>query len=434
MQCMNRSSQVFYYGTARDPPRFLWPEECTSEIAQVSLTETTCVKQEGNVCDAVGGFFGFLMGIGGNCVREVGPEICTNTTDGHRSDALLDLEHKRRLPPEQRNVTLTEVEPIVSTANGKVQDVISRLITQVDIAADAFILYSLISIAIGIPLVVSKREKSSRFMGATFGLTKIMFIVIFVVAISIYDSMTTILKETDFARLFQNFLNDPCYVNPTFSARRAEAIVNICNNISYIEAESDIILQKMDGMYYDTRLFGFCKDDTRELAEHPKLVAMDDIRQSYRSGNISNPGVCNATELNELTSVAPESDRIDKWKALLGSGVVAQLALKFIVTSWLIHLFAYVEPMVLHNGKVEIWGAKKNSDLSVKEEVAIRRFARDKHLLALIVLSFFLIIEIVLIVYSISTTISGSNRLPLEPIILPIVPLNLTCPETLLPL
>ncbi|CAN8070234.1 unnamed protein product [Agarophyton chilense] len=430
LNCMNRSAADFYHGENGSLPRFLWPHECDSEKARISLNETTCVEQKTNVCKRVNFFARIFASISGDCVQKVGPELCVESTNVERSESLYELEKERNALSQ--NLTEIDTEPIVSTAESKINEVITRLMTQIDLAADCFIVYSIVAVMVGIPLIISKREKTSRVMSATLGLTKMTFVMVFVILLSLYDSFFLIFQDTDFPRLFQNFLNDPCYVNPTFSSKRVGMIVDMCNNISYIEQQSDYVLQKMDTVYYDTRLFGHCKDDNRELAIHPKLEAMDEIRKLYRGGNISNPGVCNATELDERTSVAPDNERSSKWKALLGSGVVAQLALKIIFTSWIIHLLAFMEPMVLHNGKVELWGMKQKTMLNAEDETAIRRFARDKHLLPLIVFSVLLLAELVLFGYSIYTTINGANELPTQNSTLPLTPApEWRCPSSL---
>lgn len=432
LSCMNASANGFYHGVQRNPPRYLWPNECDSEKAKTSLKETVCVSQETNVCRAVGGFLGFLVSIGGSCEKKIGPDVCTETSDENRAKALLALQQERDSGLSS-NLTVSETEPITNTANSKIHKILSRLIFQVDIAVDAYILYSIMSVAVGIPLVIYSREKGSRIVGATFGLTKVWFVVIFIVSLSIYDSAAIILKESDFAYLFENFLHDPCYLDPHFSSKRASLIVDACNNISYISKQSDQVLQKMDAVYYDTRLFGHCKDESRELSVHPELRAMDKLRKDYRSGSIHNPGVCNATTLNELTSIPLSSDKVSRWKALLGSGIIAQLALKFIVTSWVCHVFSYLEPMVLHNGKVEVWNVDDGNDLQEDEREAVCRFVRDKNLLSLIIFTVLMVVEIAVILYSIGVTIYGGSNITMlsEPLSSFKPAVIQTCPKSL---
>lgn len=400
--CMNHSAAAFYYGNVREPKRFRWPWECTSEVAQVSLIEQQCHSQSANVCHAVGGVLGFFASLGGNCVREVGPELCVDTTNADRANALLELEQLRSQPPSLRNVTITE-EGIATTANERAKRVVSKLLTQIDLAADAFIVYSLVAIVVGVPLVIYRREKGSMVVSAAFGLTKVWFIFLFVVLLTVYDSAAIVMREVEFGRLFQNFMRDPCYIDPQFSAQRVAMIADVCGELASIDAQSDVLRQRMDNLYYDVRMFGYCKDATRSLSVHPRLKELDGLRMRYHNGSIGNPGNCNATELNRLTSVAPD-DTGPKWEALFASGILAQLLLKFVLCTWVVHCIAFIEPMVLHNGKVEIWGPfEKDERLSEPEEEAVTRFSKDRHLLAFIVCSALLCAEIGLIIYSIMT-------------------------------
>ena len=71
------------------------------------------------------------------------------------------------------------------------------------------------------------------------------------------------------------------------------------------------------------------------------------------------------------------------------------------------NLIAFLEPMAMHRGLVEIFGIDKDDDdlrLTKKEEIAVRRFARDKFLFPLICYSMLLSFEIVIIAYSIYVT------------------------------
>lgn len=421
--CMNDSAVAFYMR----PLRFQWPHECTSEIAQTSLHETECHKQETNVCSAVGGFFGFLASIGGNCVRETGPEVCTNTTDQGRADTLLALEQARA-----RSDLLTEGaalanatsgdddarnqgEDMANAANGRMQLIVSRIMQQIDVAADAFIIYSFLAIAVGVPLIIYRREKGSLVVNTTFGLTKMSFVLVFVIALSLIDSATMVARETDFGHLLRAFMQDPCFVDPRFARRRIEIISHVCSQLRAIERENAALTERMDMMYYDIRLFGYCKDDNRPLAPHPGLPDMNATRLHFRNGSGPgfNPGVCNMTRLDDLTS-SPQNlgeAQTHRWRSLLGSGVIAQLLLKFVLTSWIIHLFAYIHPMVLHNGKVEIWGPVANDNrLPRAEENAVMRFSRDKHLLSLLVFSVLMLIEIGLIMYAVIATAVGADH------------------------
>lgn len=419
LQCLNTSAANFY----KAPERFQWPDECTPEKASESLEDEVCVGPiKKGVCDNIGGIRKFFASLAQTCKTVTIPKKCVTSVDSERTEALLELEREQNA--QVLNDTITETQPIVQTANDKATEIINRILVQVDIASDIYIAYSIVALIIGMPLIIYKREKGSRILGATFGMTKLTFIIIVVVFLSMYESFLLILKETDFSRIFRNFRNDPCYVDADFSRERVNLIIYTCNNVTQLGANSSYTLQDMDNVYFTTRRFALCKDDNREPTQHPREGDMDALRKSYRDGELEFPGSCNATYLDEETSTAPEDPEFSKLRALLGSGVIAQLFVKFIMTSWLVHLMAYFEPMIVHNGKVEIWdtavgakdgGGKDEMPLNEREVLSATRFARDKHLLPMIFMSALMVVEVGLIAYSMVVTHSGKTNLLMMP-------------------
>lgn len=418
LQCMNTSAETFYQA----PERFQWPKECTPEKASDSLEDEVCVgPTTKSVCDGVGGIRKIFASLAQTCKSVTVPKKCAKTVDSERTEALLELE--REESAQLYNDTVTETQPIVQTANNKATEILNRILVQVDIASDIYIAYSIVALIIGMPLIVYKREKGSRILGATFGMTKLTFIIVVVVFLSMYESFFLIMKETDFARIYRNFRNDPCYVDADFSRRRVNLIIHTCDNVTQLAINSTYTLQDMDSVYFTTRRFALCTDETREPSQHPRELDMDALRRSYRDGDNKFPGTCNATYLDAETSSAPEDPGFSKLRALLGSGVIAQLFLKFIVTSWLVHVMAYFEPMIMHNGKVEIWdtaekGTEDNNEggdgaktpLNEKEMQSAVRFARDKHMLPAIFMSMLMVGEVVLIAYSMVVTQGGKSE------------------------
>lgn len=426
--CMNTTAANFY----KAPTRFQWPTECTPEMASDSLTDEVCVGPSSrNVCDNISPIRRFFANIAQTCKSVTVPKTCKTVVDKERTQALLDLE--REEAGQRLNESAAETQPVIETANDKATEVMNRLLLQVDIASDVYIAYSIVSIIIGMPLIIYKREKGSRILGAAFGMQKLSFIIAMVVFLSFYDSFLVVLKESDFSRMFRNFRNDPCYIDAEFSRDRVGLIVYACNNVTELSMNSSTTLQEMDGIYFTARRFGICTDTTRPVAPHPRTDDMDKLRIRYRDGDLKFSGVCNATYLNEATSTAPADPGFSKFRALMGSGVLAQLLLKFLLTSWLVHLFAFREPMVVHNGKIEIWdtSVKEKEEegepaLNKREVQSAKRFARDKHLLPLIVLSMLMIVELFLIIYSIFVTHTGRENLRMTAV--EELDRNFTCP------
>lgn len=435
--CMHHSAELFYHGRNTSPPRFKWPSECTPEIAGTNTIQKTVCSggTTRNNCNKLGFIRMIFARIAGVCRTVKTKRVChtVNDTDTSTQLELLRLFQERETAREQE-MNSVRAEPLQETANDKATQILSGLFTQVDIGTDLFIVYSILAILVGSPIVVFKREKTSRVMSAVFGLSKLYFVAFVVVAISVYSSAVNIFGNTNFRMLLSNFGNDPCWVDPEFSSSRIGLIVDACNNISAVGHRIEQTRQRMDDIYYKTKLFGLCEDRNATIpkSRHPALGFMDIIRRESGDEELYNPAQCNATWLNEITSTAP-SARASKFEAVMGSGAIAELLLKFIVSSFALHLFSYIEPMAFHGGKVELWGRNSRTGLSEREMEVITRFARDRHLLALLSFTVLLFVEVSLIIYSVA--ISGSARyLPADNIQNATTALNLTlndCPQPL---
>lgn len=425
LKCMNNSASTYYHGNNSNPPRFLWPAECDYEKAYNSMFEVKCMKQNVNICSKIGGLLGFLGSIGGKCKRKSGPDLCYTSTDQDRMKSLTNLEMDRSMNKiSNKNSTIQPNKTgqgskilnkfNIENGNTRIQDLFSRLASKVDISADLFIIYTLIAISFGTPLVIYRREKKTTIVSFAFGLTKGTFIVLCLFFITIIDSFSLLFEKTDLGHIFRNFLNDPCYLDPSFTSRRIKIIANTCKEVSDYEYEYKSILHKMDAIFYDIKRFGYCRDKNRTSSEHPALYFFNQTRMAYKTRtmrrfstwelNAVKPPGCNETMLNNMTNSAP-SDGGAKWKTIFSSGVLALMLLKFVLTGWTIRIFAYYHPMTIHNGKVAIWGSstdRKDQKLSETEQKSIKMYARDKHLLSFFLFSFLLIVEIVLVFYAIS--------------------------------
>lgn len=406
VECMNESAALFYHGKTVSPPRFLWPSECTKENVGQTLSHEVCTgPTEIDECEPLGGFLGAIAGAFNGCEKKTIPRECRTVTDKESVEGLVELEKQREalqmdIVPEEN---VTKVQGAAEKGGEQILDIINQLIRRVDFAGNLFIVYNVLAIVVGTPLVVYKREKTSRILGAGLSLRKGSFILVVVIAYSIYESVFPLFRNGALALLFRNFTRDPCWVDSKFASSRVSLISETCNNISTLNLKIEQNTLTMNLLYYNTSLFGLCADAERSKAKHPSLDTMERIRQQYDEQSLTSPGQCNATELDRVTADPPHDESISKFRSVMSNGVIAQLLLKIVLTQWFVHLIAFLEPMVLHGGKVELWGRGKNVGLSDDEAAAITRFAKDKHLVQLMLFSVLLMFEIFLIIYSIAT-------------------------------
>jgi hypothetical protein len=406
MQCMNDSAAQFYNGKQHNPPRVLWPDECTRVHVSESLTRTVCeppVRTQKTECIETNGVQKFVAALSGikRCKTFWVEPKCRRVADEDAQKALLALIEEKELldAANAANVTMQDIADDVDR-NERAKDAISRVLAQVDIASNLYIGYTIMGLIFTQPLVIFKRSKRARLSGLTLGLNKVTFTVLVIVLMTLYDAVSSILRMTDVQALMSNFHQDPCWVDPEFGRSRADFIVRTCDNVASLHASSNNQIHKLDDMYSNVKLFGLCEANGKR-SEHPHLSQMDHMRLAYKLENNRNPATCNVTLMNQSTdtpsAVLNEEQSSSALKSLFLSGILAQILLKIVATNVMVHATARIEPLGFYDGRVEVMG---DFDLSKEEEDAVRRFASDQHILPLILSVFLLVSEICLLVFA----------------------------------
>lgn len=235
---------------------------------------------------------------------------------------------------------------------------------------------------------------------------KASFIVLVVIILTIYDSGVKVFRDTNFPQLFRNYQNDPGYLDPNFSRERLELIRDTCGSVTTHRSALNDKFASMTTVFYDAQLCEVCRVGSSVPRRNPVLVSnINRERTAYSNGVTTGyvyPGSCNATKLDEETASPPDTG-VGFFRAFMGSGVLAQILLKGVLASWLTHLISYLEPMTMHRGIVEVFGIPEGTEASLtkKETDSVLRFARDKHLVALITSSMLMCWEVTIIIYSI---------------------------------
>ena len=428
LKCMDDSASNTWNGRGS---RILYARDCIPANAQPQRTEkTVCVGPESRrECVRVKFVFSFKL----QCKTIRIPEKCETIeiTDPKSVEKIAELKAARNEQAEKQSAAAEQVEEISDTADKAGERIINRLIVQVDIASNLYIIYSMLAIIVGTPVIIFKRERSARVIGSALGMRKANFIVFIVILLTIYDSGIKMLRDTNFSELFRNFQNDPCYLDPKFSQARLALIQETCGNVTNHRLTVADATANMTSVYYDSELCQLCVTPGKQAFADPTLVQnVASERELYIEGTRDGykyPGNCNSTALNEETKAAPDSG-LSFTRAFLGSGVLAQILLKGILASFVVHLIGFLEPMTTHRGIVEIFGFPRtqkqrgdvqdeepheleNSEFEENQEAvatltkreisAVERFARDKHLTPLIITSILMVWEAVVIIYSI---------------------------------
>lgn len=402
--CINDSATKFYYGDKEEPERVLWPDGCSSKDVSESLTRTVCVPEvptEKTECIDMNGAqktVTFLVGAK-RCKKVVMQPVCQSIVDEDAQSALLQL-HEEIGNSSSISETLETIDSAAEN-NQRVQDIVSTAIARVDIASNMYIAYTALSLLVGRPLIIFKRSKMNRICGATMGVKKSTFTIAVVIGITIFDSVSSLLKVTDLRALLANFRADPCYVDPEFGRSRSELIVKTCGVVTDLQYETGHQVRKLEKVYYGMKLFGLCAINHTRF-QHPSEEKVMGRLELYRSGSLGNPSFCNVTLLDEQTSTPVRtSKKTSLWESVLESGVLSQILAKIVLSNLIINLISYLEPLVGHRGRVEVWG---DDQISCEEEESIVRFARDQHLLPLVLSAVFCAVELCLVTYAFGRT------------------------------
>lgn len=416
LSCMRTSARRMWGGPSIG--RVSFPDQCIPQNAKAKTNSKTICTGGQKIRKCVR-FIGIPMVCRGGQV----PRKCQTyrATDKDSANKISQLNAQWQAQQEIDNINTNEtnakVNKVTETADKEGEKLISRLVTQVDIASNLYIVYTMVAVIIGTPVVIYKRERTSQVIGAALGLRKANFIVLVIVILTLYDTGAKMMYDVNFVRLFHNFQNDPCYLDPEFSRTRLDLIRYTCGNVTEQQAKLNRVFSNMTRLLYSTQLCEVSQVGTLGPHANRTLVETIDVeRQRFTNGTYEYPGSCNATLLNEATSTPPDNG-LTVFEALFGSGIIAQLLLKGILTTFLTHLFAYYEPMTMHRGKVEIFGMRDNDHddkLSKAEDTSVRNFARDKHLLPLIMTSMLLLFEVLIIGYSIYTSVRDKHSSTLD--------------------
>lgn len=417
--CFEQAASAYYGPAWRDQScelnQLLAANAQKAKICVGPTTVSTCSN-----LSALKGAIGAFSGI---CRTVTVPQKCREATEATRAAELLELERERTdatimgTTANDLSVNANMNNPISVSQAAIISDVGSdiatHLMAEADFASNAYIVYSVFGLIVGIPLVLYKQSKSTRMLDIVFGMRKNLFIVLVIGCITVYDAIRAAHINLD---IVWRAWDDPCgALDPRVASAKTHAVMSSCSTISGLALNASNSLQRMDQIYYDVRRYAVCQG-----IHHPSEALMESTRQRFRSGDLRFRGTCNASMLMSSDGATEEEEEEEKEEgaefknrliALLLSGVIAQIFIKVVFSSWIMHVIGFIDPMVMHSGKVEIWDSSTTSrddrtvqnriePLNHRERRSAISFARDSHLLPAIFLTITLCAQVVLIAMS----------------------------------
>lgn len=432
-QCFEQATAAYF---GEDWRTKACPLEDTLQ-ANAQPTEVCIGPSTVSSCSQFSPFTKAIGAVAGICRSVTIPKKCRQSDQASRATQLLKLERERNdaavlgtgLHDLTGDLDSADGNPVLISTAAVVTDrgsqIISHVMGEADIASNGYIVYSVLGVLVGTPLILFKRSKGSRILDVLFGMRKSLFMVMVVAFLTAYDALKT--ADINFDVVLRAW-KDPCgTLDPRVASAKSQAVLESCSTVSRLAINSSRSLETMDDIYYDARRFAVCQDPANH---HPLEKRMQWIRKRFRDGDLSFDGKCNATLLmNSLASdvVEEEAEEIEgaafknKVIGLLLGGVIAQLFIKVVFTSWIEHVIAFIDPMVAHSGKVEIWDSTTTArddrrvegraqSLNDRERRSAIEFARDSHLFPLIFLTITICVQVVLIATSLGVQKSLLDR------------------------
>jgi hypothetical protein len=403
---MNESAAKFYNGLNNT---LLWPNGCTTDDISKSISQNRCepkLRTKKRTCISLNEFQKVVAFFGGikRC-RDIWVDpVCKKIVNEEKQQRFFDFLNETKYVYKSLEPKSRKNQSSLQLSNQQAQLAIRRLLEQIDLASNLYILYIIVTMLVSRPLAIFKRAIRSQITGVAFGLNKISFTFLVVIALSMHDLIAAVLRVTDLADLVAKLRLDPCLVDPDFGLARINMISETCAEVGRLQWLTSHQNQMLQEVYFRVKRFGLCSTGEDEFG-HPKQQLFQTLTQNYTSGFFRNPASCNVSWIQSQTStslVAKDS----AIKILMSSGILAQLTLKFVLSNLILHAAGFLEPLVLHSGLVEVWGDMK---LSTMEKLAVKRFARDKHILPLVIYFLLFVLEIALLACPVLTKFENTS-------------------------
>jgi hypothetical protein len=410
--CMRESAAKFYAGNQSSPARPLWPNGCTSDNVSKSLSKTECepkTRIKRRECINLNSFQKVMAFFGGihRCKDVWVDPICNLVPNEENQKKLLEFlsENGTSFKYTSNDSKVAEAGSSTPILNDRARAAVHRMLAQFDIASNLYILYLVVVMLMPQPFPVFKKALKSRILGLTFGLNKSSFTLLVVIMLTMFDALRSLLKMTDIPDLVAKLRIDPCWVDPEFSMALNAKVTDACAQVARLQEVSGHQTQIMDELYLKIKLFGLCPTDGVQ-SMHPSLKMFQNFVHNYSNGNLRNPGSCNLSRLQDGMSMLISSGTTSAFDSMIRSGILAQLCLKFVLSSLVLHTIGFFEPLSLHSGLVEIWGDIK---LSSPEKLAVYRYLRDGHILPLVVCSLLAFLEFILFIRAYLATLASTD-------------------------
>lgn len=379
-ECVKQSAAAFYWGDDGTPARPRWPFECNQEAVLKSMTKKKCVPEEPTeekVCLETNAWQRFVSTLGGvsQCRTEVVEPVCTSVADEdvqHEYVTFMDDSNAAKTELDRR---LTDMPTASQTSKSWISDSVSSTFHKVNLASSLYIGYLTMLMLCTRPLVVHKRKTSSRMLEHGLKMNRASFVLFTVCLFFLVDALSSRSFYASIRSGILELIKDPCAVDPEFHRLSMEAVHEACTDLIEQRQQFLASLSDLRGAYDRMLVCGMCKVEGAR-SHHPATEAVKSLLDRHLANTQALPN-CFSPEFVRTLLADRTSTGESALKSLLKSGSLAQLWAKANIAGLVTHGIGFVEPLAEHGGVVEKWGAEP---LSEEDQLAIRNYARDRHI------------------------------------------------------
>lgn len=253
-----------------------------------------------------------------------------------------------------------EVEVEEQPENDMVAAMLDLLLTQIDTASNLYIGYMIAMIWLSPPVLLYKSSAGPKIKRGCCQLNQFQFIIFVILFWNTYTYMILPLRGLDMAWYFNNFLDDPCYLDPKFNYEKLNIINEACFEVAALNVNFTDEKHAFTDLYYYAKLYDVCYE--RLCASECNGICIRTCTESFWRGGLSKAntpfiGNCNNTVKAALIEryASPNSDAsTDPVAMFITSGFLAQMLIKMLVSNTVRTWYKFSFPWIFYDGQVEV--------------------------------------------------------------------------------
>jgi len=258
---------------------------------------------------------------------------CYEVTSSAKSKHADEQMAKKQALEQQDEPEKPEVKEVYHEEEEEmVDELIELLLMQIDMAANFYIAYKMITVLLSAPLELYKSGLAAKMRRGCCGVMgQPSFILLVVVFWNLYQYLVIPMADMDMDLYWANFLQDPCYIEPNFNLKKKRIVKDVCTELTdmefqYKKAAYEIVDLDIDAQAYDICWPADYEDlDASESGFYEQYgKPFADAIGKYKPENFA--GECDMNKEIKYFAQAPGAgSKTSFWAIFINSGLVAQL-------------------------------------------------------------------------------------------------------------